>query len=89
VARRLLAVFEAALHGHTLPADVWLDASKHVREIQLNFPECVSGQHIALGMTLYFYDYGPQPTVQLPPGGQTYDLTSLFAKQASNLQPGC
>ena len=88
-ARRGVALLESVVGSHRLPADVWLDSARRVRQMQFRYTECVSGQHLDLGLIFDLFNYGPQPVIQLPSPSETYDATPLLAKRASSLKLGC
>lgn len=80
---------EAALGSHALPLDVWIDSHHLVRQVKLNFGECVSGTHFTYTMTIDLYDYGPQTAPRLPAPNQVYNLTPLVQSALSRVKLGC
>jgi hypothetical protein len=88
-ARRGIANLEAALGGHTLPMDAWIDRTRLVRRVSFSFPECVQGQHLRVGMTMDLYDYGPQKPTAMPPDSQALDITPLITSSLSQIKFGC
>lgn len=88
-ARSGIKNLETAIGGHTIPADVWIDHSRLVRRLSMTMPECISNQKVRMSMTMDMYDYGPQPTTQVPPSAQTYDLTPLLSASMQQVKLGC
>jgi hypothetical protein len=88
-AKRGITTLEAAIGGHTMPADVWIDQNKLVRRMSLTMAECVNNAKVTMNMTMDMYGYGPQPTTQVPPSSQTYDLTPLVAQSMKRIKLGC
>jgi hypothetical protein len=84
-----IKTLEAALGGHTMPVDVWIDSHHLVRREKFGFSECVSGVHESLGMTMDLYDYGPQPKPQIPPVSEVYDATPLVSAALRQAKFGC
>jgi hypothetical protein len=80
---------EAALGGHTMPLDVWIDGDHFVRRVGIHFGECVSGVRLQLRMTVDLFDYGAQPRATIPSPSQTYDLTPLLRSSLQHAKYGC
>ena len=80
---------EAALGGHTMPLDVWIDGHHLVRRLGLHFAECVSGAHFQFNMTADLYDYGPQSRPRTPPASQVYDLTRALQATLRHVKLRC
>lgn len=80
---------EAALGGHTIPLDVWIDGQRRIRRLRTAFGECISGVHLAFSMTADLFDYGPQPRPKIPPASQTYDLTPVMQAALRHVKFGC
>jgi hypothetical protein len=87
--KRSIATLESSLGSHTLPIDVWIDAHGLVRQISLNFGECVSRTHFKFAMTLDLYDFGAQATPAIPDSKAVYDLTPLISKALRHAKLGC
>ncbi len=88
-ATRSIRTLEAALGGHILPVDVWIDAHRLVRRIDMSFNECVATQHVRLSMSMDLFDYGPQPEPTMPAAGQSFDITPLMKSALSRVKLGC
>ncbi len=88
-AKHAISTMESVLGGHTMAMDVWIDAGKLVRRMSFDMPECVNNQKLNMSMTMDLYDYGPQPTTQLPPSSQAFDLTPLLSASMQNVKLGC
>lgn len=88
-ARRAISRMEAVLGAHTMPMDVWIDRHKLVRRMSFTMGECVNNLRMSMHMVMDLYDYGPQPSAQMPPSAQTFDLTPLIAGTMQNLKLGC
>jgi hypothetical protein len=80
---------EAAIGGHTMPLDVWIDSRHLVRRVGIHFGECVSGARFQFRMNVDLFDYGPQPRATLPSPSQTYDLTPLLQSTLQHAKYGC
>jgi hypothetical protein len=80
---------KAALGGHTMPLDVWIDGSHLVRRVGIHFGECVSGARFQFNMNVDLFDYGTEPRVTIPPANQTYDLTPLVQSSLRRAHYGC
>ncbi len=89
VAARGVATLEAALGSHTMPIDAWVDDHNLVRRMSFSFQECVENQKLNLGMTMDFYDYGPQTPVQVPSAADAYDVTPLLTAALGKIKFGC
>jgi hypothetical protein len=88
-AKQGISTLESALGTHTMAMDVWIDGQKLVRRLQFGYPECVNNQKLSLNMTMDLYDYGPQPSTQVPPDSQAYDLTPLITAAMKTIKFGC
>ncbi len=86
---RTIKTLEAALGGHTMPMDVWIDSHHLVRRESFAFTECASGVRESVGMTMDLYDYGPQRKPQIPPAREVYDATPLVSAALSHAKFGC
>lgn len=86
---KTIKTLEAALGGHTMPVDVWIDSHHLVRREKFGFTECVSGMRESIGMTMDLYDYGPQPKPRIPPSSKVYDATPLVSAALSQAKFGC
>jgi hypothetical protein len=80
---------EAAIGGHTMPLDVWIDSRNFVRRVGFHFGECVSGARFHLRMNVDLFDYGPQPRATIPSPSNTYDLTPLLKSTLQHAKYGC
>ncbi len=80
---------EAALGGHTMPLDVWIDGAHLVRRVGIHFGECVSGARFQFNMNVDLFGYGTQPRATIPPADQTYDLTPLVQSSLRHAKYGC
>jgi len=87
--RRSIKTLEAALGGHTLPVDTWIDPNGLVRRISLTLGECVSRAHVTFSMTMDLFDYGAQARPQLPAARDVYDITPVIAKALRHVDLGC
>ncbi|MGH2895585.1 MAG: hypothetical protein ACRDPM_20280 [Solirubrobacteraceae bacterium] len=88
-AKHAISTMESVMGGHTMPMDVWIDASKLVRRVSFSLGECVNNQKVNMQMTMELYDYGPQQAAQPPPSSQAYDLTPLLAASMQHVKLGC
>ncbi len=88
-AARGVSTLEAALGGHTLPIDAWIDDHNLVRRMSFGFQECVANQKLSLSMTMDFYDYGRQPLTQVPSADQAFDVTPLLTAALGKVKFGC
>jgi hypothetical protein len=80
---------EAALGGHTIPLNVWIDGHSLVRRLALSFSECVAKARSTFSLTMDLYDYGPQAKPHIPPASRVYDLTPVFAAGLKHAKLGC
>lgn len=87
--QRSISKLEATLGSHKLPIDVWIDSHGLVRQISVDFGECVSRSRIRFAMTLDLYDFGVQPTPVIPADHAVYDLTPLITRALSHAKLGC
>jgi hypothetical protein len=87
--QRSVTMLESSLGSHKLPVDVWIDAHGLVRQISVNFGECVSRTRFRFAMTLELYDFGPQSTPTIPDSKSVYDLTPLISKALRHAKLGC
>jgi hypothetical protein len=69
--------------------DVWIDGQKLVRRLKFGYPECVNNQKLNLSMTMDLYDYGAQPSTQVPSDSDAYDLTPLITAAMKSVKFGC
>ncbi len=83
--RRLIATVGSS----TLRMQVWIDHRNLARRLYLSFPECVSQQHLHLGMTIDLFDFGTKATVTLPTDAESYDITSLVGQTLAKQKLGC
>jgi hypothetical protein len=88
-AERSISTLEAALGGHMMPIDAWIDGRNLVRRMGFSLQECVANQKLNLGMTMDFYDYGLQPPTRLPNAAEAYDITPLLSSALGRLKFGC
>lgn len=84
-----VATLEKVLGRHTMAMDVWIDGQRLVRRVKFGYPECVNNQKLNFSMTMDLYDYGPQPSIQVPSDSQAYDLTPLMTSAMKNIKVGC
>ena len=61
-----------------MPIDAWIDASHHVRRVQLSYNMSLNGQSATFQITENVSDYGPQPAPTIPSKSQTTNLMSLL-----------
>jgi hypothetical protein len=87
--QRSIATLESSLASHKLPIDVWIDSHGLVRQISVNFGECVSRTRFRFAMTLELYDFGAQSTPVIPDSKSVYDLTPLISKALRHAKLGC
>jgi hypothetical protein len=88
-AKRATSTLETVLGGHTMPMDVWIDASTMVRRISFKMAECVSDQKLNMSMAMDLYDYGAQPATHLPSPSEAFDLTPLLSASMRKVKLGC
>jgi hypothetical protein len=89
-----VSTLEASLASHTLPVDVWIDAHREIRQMQLDLPLCAAGHRLSMAMTMDLYDYGQVPAVSVPPAADSYDVTpqlksTLAQSQATQSAGAC
>lgn len=60
----------------TLPADVWIDASRRVRRYEITLP----GQALTTDMTIDFVRFGVVLSMQRPRSGDVFDATALVRR---------
>ncbi len=84
-----IAMLESVLGSHTMPMDVWIDSQKLVRRMKFGYPECVNNQKLNLNMTMDLYDYGPQPSTQVPSASDAYDITPFVSAAMKHIKTGC
>lgn len=84
-----ISTLETVLGSHTMAMDVWIGSDKLVRRLRFGYPECVNNQKLSFAMTMDLYDYGPQPTTQVPSDAQSYDLTPMVTSAMKNIKFGC
>jgi len=87
--QRSVTTLESSLGSHKLPIEVWIDAHGLVRQISVNFGECVARTRFQFAMTLELYDFGPQSTPAIPADKTVYDLTPLISKALAHAKLGC
>jgi hypothetical protein len=87
--QRSISTLESSLGSHKLPIDVWIDAHGLIRQISVNFGECVSRTRFQFAMTLDLYDFGVQSTPAIPADKAVYDLTPLISKALRRAKLGC
>jgi hypothetical protein len=76
-ARQAISALERLTHVRVLPVNVWVDNQHQVRKMQFVLHETVSGQAVAVAMTMRIPQYGPQPSPTLPPASQVQDISGL------------
>jgi hypothetical protein len=84
-----ISTLETVLGAHTMPMDVWIDGQKLVRRMKFGYAECVNNQKLNLSMTMDLYDYGAQPTTQVPSDSDAYDITPFVTAAMKNIKAGC
>ena len=84
-----ISTLESVLGAHTMAMDVWIDGQKLVRRLTFGYPECVNNQKLTMSMTMDLYDYGPQPTTQMPSAADAYDITPFITAAMKNIKGGC
>jgi hypothetical protein len=88
-ARKAIQRLISVIGSSTMHMQVWVDHHNLARRLYLSFPECVTQQHLRLGMTMDLFDFGTKATVTLPTEAQSYDITSLVDRQLANQKLGC
>jgi hypothetical protein len=75
----------------SLPVDVWVDAQGRVRRFAMALQACTSDGTMHETLSMDFYDFGPQPVVQVPAESEVTDLSSTLDSQAAKVraQLGC
>ncbi len=89
VPARTITSLEAAVGGHSLPVEAWIDTQHRVRRLHVAFAECVAGSKLQFSMTMGIYGFGAAPQVQIPARSAVYNLTPLLATQSRVLKLGC
>jgi hypothetical protein len=84
-----ISTLETVLGSHTMPMDVWIDSHKLVRRMKFGYPECVNNQKLNLSMTMDLYDYGAQPSTQVPSDSDAYDITPFVSAAMKSIKAGC
>lgn len=84
-----ISAMKAAVGGHTIPVEAWIDTQNRVRRLHVAFTECVAGNRLQFSMTMGIYGFGPAPHVQFPARGAVYNLTPLVATESRSLRLGC
>lgn len=84
-----ISMLESVLGSHTMPMDVWIDSHKLVRRMKFGYPECVNNQKLNLNMTMDLYDYGAQPSTQVPSDSDAYDITPFVSAAMKHIKTGC
>jgi hypothetical protein len=74
-ARDAMAQVIAKTGARFIPAEVWVDAQGRVRRFVFSMTVSQSGQSVVVAMQIELFAYGPSPAVEIPPAGETYDLT--------------
>jgi hypothetical protein len=59
----------------SLPFDVWIDAQRMVRRMQISFSLRPNGRALAFAITLELFDFGPTAPVAVPASGEVFDAT--------------
>lgn len=75
---KLVSTLEGKGMNTQMPIDAWIDASHHIRRVQLSYTISVSGQTATAQITENVSDYGPQPAPTIPSKSQTTNLLSLI-----------
>jgi hypothetical protein len=60
----------------TMPVDVWIDAHRLVRRIELAIDVPAGAQRASMNMTIELFGFGATPTVTVPQAGETFDATT-------------
>ncbi|HET7328435.1 MAG TPA: hypothetical protein VFJ14_14250 [Nocardioidaceae bacterium] len=85
-ARESLNQLQETLGRATLPIHVWIDGDDLIRRVKLSLPvpqtgAVPAGSRVTVVQTLS--DFGTEVQISAPPAGQTADITTLIAEQAS------
>ncbi len=59
----------------TIPVEAWVDGHDLVRRIEMSIAEAPGGHHVNLVINLELFNFGATPTVNVPSGGEVYDVT--------------
>jgi hypothetical protein len=73
----------SALTLHDIPVDVWIDARRLVRRVQLTLAGGTGGQTLNESMTIDIPHYGPEPKPAVPSSGDVANLSSLLGSAAT------
>jgi hypothetical protein len=74
-AQQALAKLAQLTQIHQLPVDVWVDARRLVRRMEMTLSTSLpGGQALNESFTLDITHYGPEPQPQLPPAGEVANL---------------
>jgi hypothetical protein len=73
----------AQLGGNpTIPAEAWIDSSKHVRRMHITMAFAILGAPARIDMTMNLFDFGVSRTISIPPAGEVFDATKLASGTA-------
>lgn len=73
--RSTFAQLRSLTGSASLPIDVWVDSSHHVRRIAMNYAMTIKGEQAHTTLTIEYFGFGPQPPVTPPPENQVFDAT--------------
>jgi hypothetical protein len=75
-AQRLTDLIKRSYGSTSLPMEVWVDPTGHIRRMALDLHYCFAGHSGSSAITENLFDYGPQPAVAALPPSEVTDLTS-------------
>ncbi len=86
-AAKTATLLEKVTGSASLPIDVWIGSGDRLRRYQTDMQLCSPGGRMNVAVAFEILSYGPQSAVQVPPPGETRNLTSqLTAEAAKGLQ---
>jgi hypothetical protein len=72
-----LQKISAMLGASKMPVQVWIDDQHRVRRMHMEIPFHAAGRQATTTIDYTLSEFGMQPAVNLPAGGETYDATQL------------
>jgi hypothetical protein len=64
------------LGGTSVPMQVWVDGQDHVRKVSLTLTIATNGRRAETSIATEYFGFGQTPAVNLPSGGEVFDMTS-------------
>jgi hypothetical protein len=82
------AMLQQGAFDGAIPVEVWIDAQKLVRRVQMSLSFSRATASGTVTITVNFPTYGPVPVISAPAPGEVVDLTSRFASRFGGLGGG-